>query len=165
MPDHPALHRKAARVKTDKPALHKKTPNITILSDPTPDQSRQIAALYHAQGWFSDDEMNLPDLIPKIIAGSHCFVIAERESEIVGMGRSISDRVSDAYIQDVAVKPAYRQSGIGSEIIRALIRQLHADRIRWIGLIAEKGSEEFYGNLGFEEMSGAKPMLKKRSEK
>ncbi len=165
MPNPPALHRKAARVKTDKPALHKKTPTVTVLSDPTPDQIRQISALYYAQGWFTDAEMNLPDLIPKIVAGSHCFMIAAAENEIVGMGRSISDRVSDAYIQDVAVKAEYRGRGIGSEIIRALLRHLHADGIHWVGLIAEPGSSEFYRYLGFEEMAGAMPMLKVRSGK
>jgi len=153
----PALHRKAGL----KPGLNKKTPDIFVLLHPTPDQIRQIAALYYAQGWFTDDEMLMPDLIPKIVAGSHCFMIAATESEIVGMGRSISDRVSDAYIQDVTVNAAYRGMGIGSEIIRALIRGLHADGIRWIGLIAEQGSSEFYRYLGFEEMGGALPMLKK----
>lgn len=165
MPNPPDLHRKAARVKTDKPVLHKTTPTVTVLSDPTSDQIRQIAALYHAQGWFTDAEMNLPDLIPKIVAGSHCFMIAAAENKIVGMGRTISDRVSDAYIQDVAVKAEYRGRGIGSEIIRALLRYLHADGIHWVGLIAEPGSSEFYRHLEFEKMAGATPMLNIRKEK
>ena len=95
-----------------------------------------------------------------IIAGSHLFMVACKGDEIVGMGRALSDRSSDAYIQDVTVKSEYRSQGIGTTIIRELVRRLRSDGIEWIGLIAERGSHGFYARLGFKEMPNALPMLK-----
>jgi aralkylamine N-acetyltransferase len=62
----------------------------------------QITALYRSQGWWNGSDN--PDLVLRIIQGSHCFMVAQHGQEIVGMGRAISDRTSDAYIQDVTVK-------------------------------------------------------------
>ena len=76
------------------------------------------------------------------------------------MGRAFSDRASDAYIQDVTVKKELRRLGIGRRIIRELVARLEADGLKWIGLIAESGSQKFYENLGFAPMPGATPMLK-----
>ena len=131
----------------------------TVLVNPTNDQISQITALYRHEGWWSkaaDD----PDQVKGIIAGSHLFMVACSGDEIVGMGRALSDRSSDAYIQDVTVKKEYRSQGIGTTIIRKLIRHLRSDGIEWIGLIAERGSHGFYSRIGFKEMPNALPMLK-----
>jgi spermidine synthase len=99
--------------------------------------------------------------VGKIIKGSHCFVAALEDRRIIGMGRAISDRASDAYIQDVTVADAFRGRGIGSQIIHQLISRLQADGLGWIGLIAEKNSHPFYQRLGFVTMPDAAPMLRK----
>ncbi len=135
-------------------------PIFTFLSDPTQEQISQIIALYHAEAWWTADTSDNSELVAGIIAGSHCFIIATMGDEIIGMGRAISDRVSDAYIQDVTVKDTYRDQGIGSEIIRLLVERLQGDGLCWIGLIAERGSHEFYMGLGFEKMPNSTPMLK-----
>jgi aralkylamine N-acetyltransferase len=93
-----------------------------------------------------------PELVLRIIQGSHCFMVAQDDREIVGMGRSISDRTSDAYIQDVTVKKKFRGQGIGTHIIRMIINRLQMDGVFWIGLIAEKGSHGFYEPIGFKPM-------------
>ncbi len=131
----------------------------TVLVNPTNDQVKQITALYRQEGWWSkaaDD----PDQVKGIIAGSHLFMVAQKGDKIVGMGRALSDRASDAYIQDVTVKKEYRSRGIGTTIITELIRLLRSDGIDWIGLIAERGSHGFYSRIGFKEMPNALPMLK-----
>ena len=93
--------------------------------------------------------------------GSHCFVIAEAQGRVVGMGRAISDGVSDAYIQDVVVDPAFRKRGIGGRIVADLVDRLRHDGIDWIGLGAEAGTHDFYRRAGFAEMPGCTVMLKK----
>ncbi len=81
--------------------------------------------------------------IKDLINGSHCFLIAtsektDRERPIIGMGRSISDGVSDAYIQDVVVMPSCRGQGIATRDYSGwLVDRLQEDGIEWIGLIAE----------------------------
>ena len=119
---------------------------------------QQIIGLYRSQRWWDgpDNEKH----VIRIIKGSHCFVIAVLNSEeIVGMGRSISDGASDAYIQDVTVKKNYRGQGIGTRIVRMIINRLQKDGIFWIGLIAEKNYHGFYEPIGFKQMSDSIPMI------
>lgn len=132
-------------------------PTYNFLLSPNPDQAEQIKDLYYAQEWIKEPEC--PDLIARIIAGSHCFLVASVGDEIVAMGRCISDGVSDAYIQDVAVKKSHRGKGIGTRIINELTARLHKEGMQWIGLIAERGSAGFYNRLGFKKMPDSVPMI------
>lgn len=133
--------------------------NCIIINTPTAEQSRLIAGLYRAQGWRQACDDDSPQWIGKLVAGSHCFVVAVEGEEIVGMGRAISDGISDAYIQDLTVCSNRRHQGIGSGILRTILERLHADGLRWIGLIAEPGSSNLYRHAGFREMPAAVPML------
>lgn len=125
-------------------------------------QISEITNLYRMAGWWSRAEDN-PSLVTEIIAGSHCFLTAIDDGRIIGMGRGISDRISDAYIQDVTVHKMYRGRGIGTTMIRMLIDCLQKDGMGWIGLIAEDGSHEFYRRMGFTPMPNAIPMILKRN--
>jgi spermidine synthase len=133
--------------------------NCIVIDTPTTEQSRLIAGLYRAQGWRQECDDESPQWIRKLVAGSHCFVVALEGEEIVGMGRAISDGISDAYIQDLTVRSSRRNQGIGSRILRTILERLHADGLRWIGLIAEPGSSNLYRHAGFSEMPAAVPML------
>jgi len=132
---------------------------FTFQTKLNPEQIKQITSLYRLEGWWSKTSDD-PETISRIAAGSHCFMIVTRANEIIGMGRALSDGASDAYIQDVTVKKRYRGQGIGTRIINALIARLHQDGLRWIGLIAEKNSHNFYERIGFEKMPNSVPMLK-----
>lgn len=135
-------------------------PNFAFLEKPTPAQIDQIIALYREAGWWSPSTDD-GHLVVRLVAGSHCFLAAVSREGIIGMGRAISDRVSDAYIQDVTVSRAFRGRGIGSQIVRRLVRRLDDDGLSWIGLIAERNSEAFYAPLGFSPMADATPLLRK----
>ncbi len=134
-------------------------PDITFLVNPTPYQIQQIIALYRMEEWWTEEPYD-PDHVVRIVAGSHCFVIASIEDQIVGMGRAISDGTSDAYLQDVTVKQDCRGQKIGKKIVKALVSRLNRDGLEWIGLIAERGSSGFYKRIGFKEMPDSVPMLK-----
>ena len=131
----------------------------TVLVNPTDDQIKQITQLYRNEGWWAKQGDD-PEQVVDIIAGSHFFLIAETSHEIIGMGRAISDRRSDAYIQDVTVKKQHRGRGIGSAIVNELANRLKKDGMERVGLIAEKNSHEFYSRLGFKQMPNSVPMLK-----
>ena len=133
---------------------------FTFLVSPSFEQLQQIIALYQMEGWWGAAPAD-PDLAARIIAGSHCFMTVTRGSEIVGMGRAMSDGASDAYIQDVTVKKTCRGQGIGTRIIEKIVERLHQDGLGWIGLIAEKNSYQFYERLGFKKMPNSVPMLKR----
>jgi aralkylamine N-acetyltransferase len=104
----------------------------TFLQTPTPVEIDRLTELYRHAGWWTDDGDN-PSLVAGIVAGSHCFLVARQAETIVAMGRAISDRASDAYIQDITVDPAFRGRGIGSRMVSALASRLEADGIGWIG--------------------------------
>ena len=135
----------------------------SFLESPTTEHIHQILALYKMEGWWIESNDDV-DLVKQIIAGSHCFMIVEDEGRVKGMGRAISDGVSDAYIQDVAVDKAFRGRGIGKEIILRLVNRLNQDGVNWVGLIAERGSHPFYERMGFSVMPDSTPMLRIQSD-
>ena len=118
-----------------------------------------IMHLYRAGGWWKDgyDPKSLPDLI----RGSFAFAVAidQRTGHAIGMGRVLSDGVSDGYIQDLVVLPEFRKKGIGKEIASVLVKKCTGAGISWISLIAEPGTERFYLPLGFSPMEGYVPLL------
>lgn len=135
--------------------------NYTFITEPTPSQVGAVLDLYRLQGWWEKPADHDPELAGAIIRGSHCFVIAVQQGRLVGMGRAISDRASDAYIQDLTVHPEYRGRGIGTRIVRELVGRLKDDGLGWIGLVAEAGTWNFYRRIGFADMPGSVLMLKK----
>jgi spermidine synthase len=123
------------------------------------EQLRQLRQLYESAGWISSEAGEEDELIRRIVAHTYCFAVAYNGERIIGMGRIISDSVSDAYIQDVTVLPEYRQKGIGGMIIDYLVEYLHTNGIGWVGLISEPGYESFYQKLGFSVMPAYTPFL------
>jgi ribosomal protein S18 acetylase RimI-like enzyme len=119
---------------------------------------QDIINLYKTGGWWkkSDTTINLK----KLIKGSYAFVLAidQDNGKAVGMGRLLSDGVSDAYIQDLIVLPNYRGYGIGKRLTKKLIDVCLSQNISWIGLISEPGQSGFYNNLGFKCMKNYSPM-------
>ena len=133
--------------------------SLSFLENPTIEQLQLILSLYQQAGWWGETTPDDPDILKQMIQGSHCFAIAVHNSEIIGMGRAISDGVSDAYVQDVMVKEEYQDIGIGSSLIEMILERLRGDNIGWVGLIAEKGSHSFYKKYGFQRMLNATPLL------
>jgi len=120
----------------------------------------EILALYRSAGWWHDGE-DYPAEISGIIRGSLVFIVAvdRKSGKAVGMGRAISDGVSDAYIQDLVVLPGYRGRGIGKAILLRILEACRERGIGWIALIAEGGSGDFYRGLGFRVEEGDLPMM------
>jgi len=135
--------------------------DYTFIAEPTPLQIEGVLELYRLQGWWGSLGDQDPALAGAIIRGSHCFVIASHEGCLVGMGRTISDRASDAYIQDLIVHPEHRGRGIGKRMVQELVGRLQSDGLGWIGLVAEAGTWDFYRRIGFADMPGSVLMLKK----
>jgi ribosomal protein S18 acetylase RimI-like enzyme len=119
----------------------------------------EIADLYRAGGWWKEEYRESET--PLLIRGSFLFAVAVHETSgrAVGMGRVLSDGVSDGYIQDLVVLPSFRGTGVGKEIVQILVSRCIEVGISWIGLIAEPDTEEFYKPLGFSPMNGHVPLL------
>ena len=123
-----------------------------------------LIALYKDAGWWEDAYDDSPLFLEKIPKDSALFAGAFAGEKMVGMGRALSDRASDAYIQDIAVLKSCRGRGLGKRIVRELIRGLKEMGVDWIGLVAEPGTNLFYEKLGFREMKGYVPFKLEESD-
>lgn len=117
-----------------------------------------LLRLYREAGWWKPASPPPPGYLDALVKGSTCFVGAFCGGRMIGMGRGLSDGVSDAYIQDVTVLDGFRERGIGKRIIAEIVGRLRRRGVDWIGLIAEPGSLAFYRRLGFVAMRRRTPM-------
>jgi GNAT superfamily N-acetyltransferase len=141
--------------------MKKKEIELKIV-DAWPEQD--IVELYKAGGWWK--ESYKASGIKYLIKGSFAFavVIDSATNKTIGMGRVISDGVSDAYIQDLIVLPDYRGQDIGKKLVNVLLEYCFSKGLLWIGLIAEPGQDGFYSTLGFKHMKNYVPMLYQMEE-
>ncbi len=111
-----------------------------------------LIELYKAGGWWYKDQD--PKHIPDLVRSSFAFAIALHNptGRTIGMGRAISDGVSDAYLQDLVILPEFRRMGAGKKLVEELLRFCISRNITWIALIAEPGTDDFYRHLGFSPM-------------
>ena len=85
----------------------------------------ELISLYRAAGWI--DRKDTPDRMHRLIQGSFIFCCAFDEAgRLIGSMRALSDGVSDAYLLDLVVDPAYRRQGIGREILHRLSAHLRS---------------------------------------
>jgi len=115
--------------------------------------------LYKEAGWWKSGYSDNAAFFTAMVRGSFCFVGAFINRRMVGMGRCLSDGVSDAYIHDVTVLPRFRGKGVGGRIVTALVKHLRARGIEWIGLIAEPEAQPLYKELGFTPIRSFTPMM------
>jgi len=123
------------------------------------ENKEEIIELYKDAGWWTKENEIDDSFVMEIVKNTFLFAVAKSEGKIIGMGRAISDGISDAYIQDVVVLKSFRKRGIGKGIIELLIRELKIRKVGWIALISEPGSENFYKELGFSEMKNYTPFI------
>ncbi len=122
--------------------------------DCRPDDMRK---LYITGDWWEEDWD--AKHLKKIVEMSFAFVVAEAaDGSWIGMGRLISDGVSDAYLQDIVVLTEWEGQGIGTAIVRSLLEVCNRNGITWIGTIAAPRTEYFYRKFGFAKMNGYTPM-------
>jgi len=126
-----------------------------------------MIALYKDPGWWENGDDILEEhtfFVEKIPRMSFVFAGAFDGSTMIGMGRALSDGISDAYIQDVVVLKSYRGKGIGKKLIQAITAELTKREISWIALVAEPGTTPFYEGLGFKPMKNYIPMKFEKGE-
>jgi ribosomal protein S18 acetylase RimI-like enzyme len=79
---------------------------------------------------------------------------------LIGIGRATGDGIFNATIWDVAVRPAYQNSGVGSLIVKTMLTKLNDYGIPLITLYTEWPKKSFYSKLGFEFNSNIIGMYK-----
>ncbi len=78
---------------------------------------------------------------------SFAVCIAWDGERVIGNARALSDGVCNAYIVDVWTHSQYRHQGIGTTMMRHLLKQLDGQHV----YLFTDDAQEFYQKLGFKE--------------
>jgi len=105
-----------------------------------------------------------PDLIAAALENSIVVISVWENEYLVGFGRATGDKIFNATLWDVVVRPTHQRRGLGKLVMKELLKQLDTFRIPLITLYADPGSESFYQRYGFlSDPTGAKGMFREKS--
>lgn len=108
-----------------------------------------VAALCRALSWPSySDESNARSAFS---APGAVTRVAISGTAVVGLAHLLTNGVVHAHLSLVGVLPAYRRRGVARRLVLEAFR---ASGARWIDLVAEAGSEEFYRSFLHQERIG-----------
>jgi len=94
-----------------------------------------------------------PETHLRILQASSQLVLAvEPPDHVVGFATAISDGVLFAYISLLEVLPSHRRRGIGTQLVRQLLRQLEG--LYSINLHCDPELQPFYESLGMRALGG-----------
>ncbi len=124
--------------------------------------------LTNAVYWGKRDEK----IVKEALKNSIYCICAYDEGKLIGFGRIIGDRTIFLYLQDIMVNPEYQGKGIGTKIIKSILKKLEDFKkinpnIK-VYLCASKDKESFYERFGFvrrpNDETGAGMILKINEE-
>jgi len=103
------------------------------------------------QGWPDPPS---PAAHVRLLRGSSAVVLASLETtrQVVGFVTAVTDGVLSAYIPFLEVHPAYQGRGIGSELMRRMLRKLEGTYM--IDLLCDAELQPFYERLGMRPATG-----------
>lgn len=83
---------------------------------------------------------------------SYYHIAVYEDNKLIGYIDSISNGVTDAYIQDLIVRPDQQGKGIGTDLMNKMIEHLKEKHIYMISVVYEEGLKPFYERFGFYNM-------------
>ncbi|GEM_PF-79595 len=104
--------------------------------------------LFATTGWNNEYNFSAADLA-KAIANSWYAISAFDSGKLIGFGRVIADGLHHALIVDIIVHPEYQGIGIGTAILKGLLKRCKDEKIRDIQLFAAADKYGFYEKHGF----------------
>lgn len=109
--------------------------------------AKDLSDLREAVGWNRmEDEYSNP------LMTSYYHIAVYEDGKLVGYIDSVSNGVTDAYIQDLMVHPDYQGKGLGTELMNQMITYLKENRIYIISVVFEESLKPFYDRFGFSSM-------------
>lgn len=110
--------------------------------------------LRHTTDWDKIDD----SMVATMLSNTLFAVCISVNGRIAAFGRIIGDGAY-FYIQDVIVLPDYKMSGLGRNVMRELENWIEKSvkPKAFIGLMAAKGTIEFYRKFNYEIRSNDKP--------
>ena len=108
---------------------------------------KALADLRESVGW-NRMEKEYTDPLMK----SYYHIAVYEDEKLIGYIDSVSNGVTDAYIQDLIVSPDHQGKGIGTGLMNKMIEYLKEKRIYMISVVYEESLKPFYERFGFYNM-------------
>ncbi len=120
-----------------------------------------VQALCASVGWSRRE----PDLIVRALENSLAVVSIWDQEELVGFARATGDKVFNATVWDMVVRPDYQRLGLGRLVMCELLKELDEYQIPLVTLYADPGTDGFYKRFGFlADPSGVRGMFRERMD-
>jgi GNAT superfamily N-acetyltransferase len=118
--------------------------NIHVDINPPRVDYQQLRALLGLSGWGSED--SYPDaVLEKMIKGCSYFVVAHETNNLLGYARAFTDDIMVTWIAEILVHPERRRQGIGTHIMKELLRITGHTAIYAEALVGTEGFLESFG--------------------
>ena len=105
------------------------------------------------QGFFVDwPDHPDPEAHLEILRGSYTAWIALDQGRCVGFINALSDGIFYAYVPLLEVLPEYQGQGIGTELVRRMLRTLEG--MYAIDIVCDESVAPFYKAIGFDRCVG-----------
>lgn len=109
--------------------------------------AKALADLRESVGWNRMEEAyGNPSLV------SYYHIAVYDDDKLIGYVDSVSNCVTDAYIQDLMVHPDYQGKGLGSDLMTKMIAALKEKHIPFISVLYDESLKSFYAQFGFYNM-------------
>ena len=109
----------------------------------------QLEALCSAVGWSPRPLDRVQQSLDNSFAYITVWHSYDRQEQLIGFARAISDGTFHAVLLDVVVHPRFQNRGIGKTIVKTLLEQLSEAQIQDTIAIASPHVADFYHKLGF----------------
>jgi len=109
--------------------------------------AKALADLREAVGWNRmESEYRNP------LMTSYYHIAVYEDDRLIGYIDSVSNGVTDAYIQDLMVRPDSQGKGIGTDLMNKMIGYLKEKHIYMISVVYDESLKQFYERFGFHNM-------------
>lgn len=114
-------------------------------------REEEILPLYAAVGWTAYTER--PEALRRGFERSLLKLAAYEDGHLQGILRAVGDGETVVFVQDILVYPAQQRKGIGSALLRELLKRFAS--VRQIELVTDNTPKTlaFYRSMGFQELS------------
>lgn len=112
--------------------------------------SRQLLELYKSAKW--DEKRDIKDngkMILQIHKNSEIVISAWDKTELVGVIRALTDKLSNGVIFGLVVRPKYQKHGVGTKLIKKCTGIY--PKLRWYLGAENLEVEKWYKKMGFKQ--------------
>lgn len=110
-----------------------------------------IYKIWLQTGWNSKYQIDYKNFKKSWQSSYLTKCIENENSEIIAIGRAISDGTLYAMIYDIVVDKKHRKKGFGRLIVNSIIADLKTKNIKIIQLMSAIDQTDFYKKIGFTE--------------